>query len=380
MFKKMLPVILILTLAYSIPGCIVEDTDNASGDKDAWKIGIMSNPATPKEEAYRMAQGMQHRYGEDRILHTTYPDRFMQDQETIVTNMMEMATDPLVKAIIIVEAVPGTSVAISKVRDIRPDLLIIVGLPQDDPYIIAAKADIVLDTADIIYADKLVDNAVAMGADVLVHYSFPRHTSVKTLSERNEAMQKRTEELGLIFINEVVPDSAGDTDLSGIQQLLTEDISLKIEQYGENIAFFSTSSVLTDLLTYQAVEYGIIVPGSSQPNPYTALPELYGIEVPEDKEDDLKWIIERIGEIVSEQGSSARFPSWPVAVNMLFVEAGVEYAFEWINGNITERVDQAKLLEIMKFIEGGSVSLIEYSGIENYWLYHADLISFSTRL
>lgn len=376
MFKKAVPLLLVFVLVLSLTGCTVNDMDLAIEDEDAWKIGIMSCPVTPNEEAYRMAQNLQQRYGTDRILHTTYPDRFMQDQETLITNLLEMAFDPQVKAIIIVQAVPGTVAAVEKVREIRPDMLIIVGLPQEDPDIIAAMADIILDTADIKYADHLVEHAAGMGAEVLVHYSFPRHMSFRMLTERRQLMQDRAEELGMVFINETVPDPAGDSDISGTQQYIVEDVSLKVDQYGENIVLFGTNYAIAQMLNYQAAEHGGLIPVLSDSS---SLPEMLGIRIPDDKKDDLEWITTQIEKKVAEQGVSGRIISWPVPVNMLFLEVGVEYAFEWISGNTDSRVDKTKLHVIMESITAGPVHLVEYSGLDNYLIYSSDIITFSTR-
>ena len=62
------------------------------------------------------------------ILHRTYPDNFMQEQETTITQLMAMADDPEVKAIIVAQAVPGTLPAIQKIRRKRDDLIFLLVL------------------------------------------------------------------------------------------------------------------------------------------------------------------------------------------------------------------------------------------------------------
>ena len=53
-----------------------------------------------------------------------------------------MASDPLVKAIVVGQAVPGTAASIDKVRETRPDMLFICGVVAEDPAVMAEKADI----------------------------------------------------------------------------------------------------------------------------------------------------------------------------------------------------------------------------------------------
>ena len=52
------------------------------------------------------------RYGDSSnggiITHVTYPDNFMQEQETTIIQITALADDPLMKAIIVNQAVPGT--------------------------------------------------------------------------------------------------------------------------------------------------------------------------------------------------------------------------------------------------------------------------------
>ncbi|MDW7738439.1 MAG: DUF3798 domain-containing protein [Bacillota bacterium] len=379
MLKKSLFLLLALVMVFSLFGC---GQDSAAPDAPAdtedeaeeitWKIGIMSSTVTQNEEEFRMAAEMQERYGSDRILHTTYPDRFMQEQETTITNMLEMASDPLVKAIVMVQAVPGAVAAVDKVREIRPDMLIILGSPQEDPDIIAQKGDIVLNTDDLGRGEQIAQHAFDLGAEVLVHYSFPRHMSIEMLAQRREFMKEKAEELGMLFVDEDAPDPTGDAGVPGTQQFIMEDVPRKIDQYGPNTAVFGTNCAMMEPLIRQAVDYGGIFPVQCCPSPYHALPAALGIEVPEDKKGDVPWMLEQIGIKCAEAGAAGRVATWPVPVNMMYIEAGVEYAIEWINANTDGALDKAKLVEIMEGIAGGAVVLTEYPGTDNYFLYLSD--------
>src|SRR5690554_7431383 len=129
MLKKLFLLFLALTLILSVAACgKTEDTepeDEENGDEiieEAWKIGIMTGTVTQNEEEFRMAEQMLEEFGSDRIVITTYPDKFMQEQETTISNMLELAQDPDMKAIIMVQAVPGAVAAVDKVREVRPDI------------------------------------------------------------------------------------------------------------------------------------------------------------------------------------------------------------------------------------------------------------------
>ena len=373
MWRKRLLGVLAVILILSVVGC------QPRAARQDWKIGIMSSTVTQNEEEFRMAEQMVARYGSDRILHTTYPDRFMQEQETTITNMLEMASDPDVKAIVMVQAVPGAVAAVDKVREIRPDILIILGSPQEDPDIIATKGDIVLNTDDLGRGDQIAEHAKAMGAEVIVHYSFPRHMSIEMLAQRRALMKARAEELGIRFVDEDAPDPTGDAGVPGTQQFIMEDVPRKISQYGPNTAVFGTNCAMQEPLIRQSVTYGGIFPVQCCPSPYHALPAALGIEVPEDKKGDVPWIIEAIDAKVVEMGAPGRVATWPVPVNMMYIEAGVEYAIAWIEGNTNGRLDKAKLIEIMEDIADGTVVLSEYPGTNNYFLYLSDHIIFGEK-
>ncbi len=371
MFRKT-SLVLLLAAVLSLVGC-GQVTDSEEG----WKIGIMSSTVVQNEEEFRMAQEMQRRYGAERILHTTHPDRFVQEQETTIINMLEMASDPAVRAIIMVQAVPGAAAAVDKVRKIHPDMLIILGSPQEDPEFIAEKGDIVLNIDDVGRGYQIAEHAHAMGAEVVVHYSFPRHMSIELLAQRRALIKQRAEELGMLFVDEEAPDPTSDAGVPGTQQFIMEDVPRKIEQYGPQTAVFGTNCAMMEPLIRQAVDYGGLFPVQCCPSPYHGFPTALGIEVPDEHKGDVPWILRAIDAKITQNNAQGRAGTWPVPVNMMYIEAGVEYAIGWINGDITERVDKAALVSIMEKITGGEVTLTEHVGTDNYFLYLSDHIIFT---
>jgi hypothetical protein len=96
-----------------------EGAEAVGAVESTYKIGVMTGTVSQGEEEFRAAENMKEMYG-DMIVLSTYPDRFMQEQETTITNMMAMASDPDVKAIVMVQAVPGAAAAIARVREVNP--------------------------------------------------------------------------------------------------------------------------------------------------------------------------------------------------------------------------------------------------------------------
>ncbi|MCC5909459.1 MAG: DUF3798 domain-containing protein [Clostridiaceae bacterium] len=84
-----------------------------------FKIGLATSTVSQNEEEFRAAEEMVARYGADVIRHVTYPDRFMQEQETTISQIVALAADPEVKAIVVVQAVPGTAAAIDRIKETR---------------------------------------------------------------------------------------------------------------------------------------------------------------------------------------------------------------------------------------------------------------------
>lgn len=372
MSKRVLVLALVLVMASA---SIFAAGQREAAAPDEYKIGIMTGTVSQGEEEFRAAENMAEIYG-DKIVITTYPDRFMQEQETTISNMMAMASDPQVKAIVMVQAVPGATAAIQRVREVRPDILFILGAPQEDPDVIAQYGDINLQTNDIARGAQIARHAQDMGAEVLVHYSFPRHMSIEMLAVRRDLMKAEAEKIGLKFVEEDAPDPTGDAGVPGTQQFIMEDVPRKIAEYGKDTAFFGTNCAMMEPLIRQSVRGGAIFPVQCCPSPYHALPGALGIQVPVDKQGDLEWIREEIAKVVAANDATGRVATWPVPVNMMYVEAGVRYSIEFIEGRTDGRLDKDVLVSIMEDVAGGGVELEEYQNYENYFLYMSDHLIF----
>ena len=91
----------------------------ANGSKDSGSkkihIGIVTETVSQAEDDFRGAEEMMKRYGAVKdggmIQHITYPDDFMSQQETTISQIVALADDPNMKAIIVNNAVPGTAEA-----------------------------------------------------------------------------------------------------------------------------------------------------------------------------------------------------------------------------------------------------------------------------
>ncbi len=362
MFKKFVVILLVFTMVFSLTACgnKPQDSGNNGGGEVAtggdageenggnYKIGIMTGTVSQGEEEFRAAEKMIEVYG-DMIKHVTYPDKFSQEVETTISNVKSLAADPDVKAIVIVQAVPGTAAAIDAVKEMRDDILFIVGAPHEDPELIAQRADIALELDQLKRGENIMQTAKDMGAETFVHYSFPRHMSYELLSARRDELKKNAEKLGIEFVEIDAPDPTGDAGITGAQQFIYEDVPRVVEQYGKNTAFFNTNCGMQEPLIKQALETGAIYPEQCCPSPYHAYPGALGIEIPQDKAGDLDYLAEQIRDKVAEKGGTGRFGTWKTSANVAMIEAGVQYSIEYLDGKI-ERFDQDAMEKLMKEI------------------------------
>lgn len=358
------------------------DTDqtDGGGETPAYKIGILTGTVSQGEEEFRAAEKMKAQYG-DMIVTATYPDNFMKETETTIAQFMSMASDPDVKAIVFCQAVPGTSAAIEKAREMRDDLIVIAGVPGEDPDMIATKADLTLVADELGMGKTIIDEAKKMGATTFVHYSFPRHMSYQMLAARRDLLKQNAEEQGLVFVDATAPDPTGDAGVPGTQQFILEDVPRKVAEYGTETAFFGTNCAMQEPMIKAIVEQGALYPQQCCPSPYHGYPGAFGIEIPEDKAGDVDYVIEQITAKVGEAGMSGRMATWPVPINMLFVQGGVEYAMAYLNGEFDDIVNVDKVQEVFAK-NGAEVTITPYTNeatgttFDNYLMVLSEYVVF----
>ena len=359
--KKILIFVLVAGLVLTAAGCGARPTGSIDGD---YKIGIVTGTSSQGEEEFNAGQNMIKKYG-DMIEHVTYPDNFGKEVETTISQVASLAADPKVKAIVFVQAVPGAAAAIDKVRETRPDILFVLGVPHEDPDVIAARADIALELNQIQRGSDIIEMAAEMGATTFVHYSFPRHMSYELLAARRDEFKKNAEAKGMKFVEVDAPDPTGDAGTPGAQQFILENVPVQVEKYGKDTAFFSTNCSMMEPIIKQSLEYGAIFPEQCCPSPYHAYPGALGIEIPADKAGDLEYLSAEIASKIAEKGGTGRFGTWSKPANVAMIEAGVEYSRAFIEGKI-ERLDVDAMLKFMQEATGDLVGDVKFEKYEDY--------------
>ncbi len=366
MLKKVITLLMVTILILGLAGCGGEQQGAEEPSGDDWKIGVITGTSSQNEEEFVAGRELVEKYGEDRVIHKTYPDNFTKEQETTITLAMDMASDPSVKAIVFCQAVPGTAAAFEMVREQRDDMLLIAGLPQEDPAIMSEISDIVIDTDNLRRGETIMELAHEMGAKKFIHYSFPRHMSIELLAQRRDIFKQKADELGIEFLEVAAPDPMGEGGIPASQQFILEDVPRQRLEHGKDTAIFSTNCAMQEPLIKKALDEGAIFPEQCCPSPYHGYPGALGIEIPEDKIGDIDFIMSEIKGKVSEKGNTGRMATWKVPAAIALINACGDYAVEYAQGKV-ERQDTDRFIELLKE-KAGEIKVQTYK-TDNFLLF-----------
>ena len=294
--KKMFALVLCVLL---VSGMIFAagTKETAPVGKD-FHIGIVTGTVSQSEDDLRGAERLIEEYGSvndgGMIQHVTYPDNFMDEAETTISVIAGLADDPKIKAIIVNQAIPGTTEAFRRVKEKRSDVLCIAGEAHEDPGVIQTAADLAVNNDFIARGYLIIRTAHELGCDTFVHISFPRHMSYETLSRRAAIMKVACEDLGMKFVAETAPDPTSDVGVAGAQQYILEKVPAWIEAYGQNAAFFCTNDAHTEPLLKQLLTYGGFFIEADLPSPLMGYPGALGIDLSAEA-GDFTAILKKIG-------------------------------------------------------------------------------------
>ncbi len=336
-----------------------------------YHIGICTETVSQAEDDLRGAEQAVKEYGDvaqgGMIQHLTYPDNFMQEMETVISQIAGLADDPLMKAIVVNNAIPGTTEAFRRVKEKRPDILCIAGEAHEDPGVIGSVADMITNVDDISRGYLIPVAAKKMGAKNFVHISFPRHMSYELLSRRRNIMEAACNDIGLKFHSETAPDPLSDVGVAGAQQFILEKVPAWLEKYGKDTAFFCTNDAHTEPLIRQIVAHGGYFVEADLPSPLMGYPGALGIDLSAEK-GDFQAIVKKIDEVVKEKGASGRLGTWAFSYGYTNSVGLVELARRVIDGEA--QLDLKSLVAAFeKYTPGakwnGSYYVDINTGIEN---------------
>ena len=380
--KKLISLVLVVAMLMSI---VAVSFAEGAAETAPYKIAIMTGTTSQGEEEYYAASTLLEQYP-DIVIHDTYPDNFSSEVETTISKLIAFASDPQVKSIIFVQAVQGATAAFTQIlKDMgREDILLVAGVPAEDPADISAAADIVLANDEIGCGYQVADLANQWECEVLVHYSFARHLSYETIVAKRDAMKATAEGYGIEFVERDCPDPTGDAGMSGAQAAVLEDIPKVMKEYeGKKVCFYCTNCGLQ-----VALQQAII----NEPNAYYALPccpspyhgfqEAFGLTA---TYGDINGAIKNLATYLNEHDAVNRFSTWALPINMSMINGSFQYACAYAEGKTNGKVDVEYLQKCYSEAAGSDIEFTKYvdasgSTYDNYLLIALEPINFADYL
>ncbi|MBO4317239.1 MAG: DUF3798 domain-containing protein [Mailhella sp.] len=296
---------------------------------DTIHIGVVTGTVSQSEDDLRGAEALIKKYGDvangGMIKHVTYPDNFMTEMETTISQIAAFADDPDMKAVIVNQAIPGTTEGFRRIREARPDIMLFAGEAHEDPGVIETAADLTINADNIARGYLIIDTAKKLGCTDFVHISFPRHMSYELLSRRRNIMEAACNDLGIKFHFETAPDPTSDVGVAGAQQFILEKVPAWIEKYGPKTAFFCTNDAHTEPLLKRLCEGQGFFIEADLPSPLMGYPGALGIDLA-DVSGDFPAILKRVEDTVIEKGGKGRLGTWAYSYGFTNTLALGEYA------------------------------------------------------
>lgn len=286
-----------------------ESESVGDAESDNFHIGIVTGSYSQSEDDRRGAEAFCDKYGDDSVTLVIYPDNFVDELETTVQIIVGLADDPDMKAIIVNQAVDGTTEAFRRIHEIRPDILCIAGEAYEDFSDIGKEADLVVNYDFISRGYLMVHTAHELGCDTFVHVSFPRHLSYESVSRQVGIMKRACEEFDMKFVMVEAPDPTTEVGVPGAQAYILEKAPEWVKTYGQNSAYFCTNDAHTEPLIKSLMECGGFFIEADLPSPLMGYPGALDLDLT-GASGDFEQITKEVEAAVVAAGGAGRFGTW----------------------------------------------------------------------
>jgi hypothetical protein len=274
-------------------------------------LAIVTGDLSQGAEDVIGAQEMVRRYGDvasgGLIEHVTYSNDYLEDPRKAAALIEGLADDPLLKVIVVNQAINGTAEGFKRVKAKRPDIYCLSGEPHESTTEISEAADLVV-AGDFISRGYLLPYAAkTLGAKSFVHVSFDRHLSYETIRLRLKIMEQACRELGLKFAMEAAPDPSEGVDAAVV--FIEKAYPGWIEKYGRDTAFYLTNDAHTGPLLRQMAAHGGYFVEADIPSPLLGYPRAFDLDL-EEHLGQWPTILDIVEKAVERAGGSGRMGTW----------------------------------------------------------------------
>ncbi|MDR2611718.1 MAG: DUF3798 domain-containing protein [Deltaproteobacteria bacterium] len=324
-------------------------------------VGILTGDGAQGSDDLLGAREFERLYGKDSDggmvrLAVYQGDTFEEQMRRGVELLLELAADPLVKVIVVNQALPGTAEGFRMIKEFRQDIVLLAMEVHESPEVIAPAADLSV-VSDYIESGYLIVRAAKeLGAEGFVHISFPRHMSYDTTRRRHAVMRAAAEDLGIAFHDETAPDpEEKGVGSESARRYIGEVFPSWLERYGRRTAFFSTNDAHNvALVSAVAFEGGLFVQ-TDVPTPILGYPQAFGLDLGsygnrwEDflRDLDLK---------AREAGAAGRIGTWAYPLGFCESAGGAEFGRRVVMGEARLDDIQALLDSFSEFSRGAAWS------------------------
>lgn len=298
----------------------------------AYKIGIVTPTLSTSEDEFRSAAIMAEKYP-DIVKHITLPENFNVEIETGISQILSLADDEEMKAIIVNSGQSGLLPAFEKIKETRPDILTIATM-MDEPELMSKYIDMNFSTDWLRRGVTIPTKAKAMGAKTFVHYSFPTHLAKEVVANRRDIMKETCEEIGLEFVEIITPDPQTGEGTAPMLQFLREDIPRQIEKYGVETNIFGTNCPMYDVILDEALDLKYIMAEQCCPTPTQAYPTVMGLEIAKEDVGNFDKINLMISEKAKEAGMTGRLSGWAMPSSVFVPQFEIELAKHIIENDL----------------------------------------------
>ncbi len=356
MFKKIIAVILALSMVFAFAACkgkeeneptktkqpLADVTSQALNVPDK-KIAILVAAESQYAEDYRAAKELEAKYP-DKITVKEYPEtsKLVAGDPQIMKISKEIAADSAYGAIIYARATQYTADAIRVAKEVNPDIKTVCVEPEGSVDRLAKESDLILCVDWVKAATDIVAAAKKQGAEYFLMFSHTRHISgassidniVMLYATAKNAFSKACEEQGISFVFDTAPDPNYSGGINDVNRYMREAVARHVKSgkiEGKKVAVFSTDTFAQEELINIANEKEFIYVSPSFPTAYDGIRSVYKIEMPKNI-GDVSAYVDNAKKAVT---GSAKFSiyNYPLASVMLYT--AVHCTFDILSGKTT---------------------------------------------